>query len=168
MPDNWFRTNGKVTGLTSRIGWTEVFPERTFSVGVEGFNIPCVLWLRWAATVLDLVLFLGGYPSDIKDWDLGWAVLFLGVADFFSLTVTCGGVEFGHISVISDVSKGGSTSKWVFIVSTTGGGENNHLCSLRNAWGVVGVLLAEYSVHLPKVPQIFLVKEAQVEKDHYP
>ena len=44
-------------------------------------------------------------------------------------------VEFGPISAVSSVSKGGSTSKWVFIVSTTGVGENNHLSSLRNAWG---------------------------------
>ena len=78
------------------------------------------------------------------------------------------GVEFGPISAVSNVSKGGSTSKWVFIVGTTGGGENIHLSSLRNVWGVVGVLLVGYLVHLPKVPPIFPVKEAQVEKDHYP
>ena len=99
-----------------------------------GFNIPCALQFRWAATVLDLILFLGGYPSDVKDWNLGWAVLFLSVADFFSLTVMWG-VKFGPISVVSSVSKGGFTSKWVYVVTTTGGGENSHLSSRRNAWG---------------------------------
>ena len=78
------------------------------------------------------------------------------------------GLEFGPISAVSSVSKGGFTSKWVYVVDTTGGGENSHLFSLRNTWGIVGVLLVGYLVHLPKVPQIFLVKEAQVEKDHYP
>ena len=34
--------------------------------------------------------------------------------------------------------------------------------------GIFGVLLVGYSVHLPKVPQIFPVKEAHVEKDHNP
>ena len=53
-------------------------------------------------------------------------------------------------------------------VDTTGGSENSHLSSLRNAWGNVGVLLVGYLVHLPKVPQIFSMKEAQVEKDHCP
>ena len=54
----------KVTGLTSRIRWTKVFPKCSFLIEVEGFVIPCVLWSRWAATVLDLVLFLGRCSSD--------------------------------------------------------------------------------------------------------
>ena len=132
-----------------------------------GFNMPCALQSRWAATVLDLILFLGGYPSDIKDWDLGSAVLFLSVADFFSLTVTWG-AKFGNISTVSGVSKGGFTSKWMYAVGTTGGSENSHLSSLRNAWGDCRGVTNRYLVHLSKVPQIFPVKEARVEKDHYP
>ena len=66
------------------------------------------------------------------------------------------------------MSEGGFTSDWVDIVDTTGGSENSHLSSLRNAWGIVAVLLVGYLVHLPRVPQVFPVREAQVEKDHYP
>ena len=67
-------------------------------------------------------------------------------------------VGFNPISVVLSASEGGFTSEWVDNVDTTGGGENSHLSSL----------LVGYLVHLPKIPQIFLVKEAQVEKDHYP
>ena len=116
--------------------------------------------------MLDLILFLGGCSSDCKGSDIGWAALLLDVLDFFSLTVT-EGVEFCSLLVLSDASEGGFTSEWVDNVDTAGGGENHHL-SLRNAWGDVGGLWVGYLVHLPKVPQIFLVKEAQVEKDHYP
>ena len=99
--------------------------------------------------------------------DVGWAALFLDALDFFSLTMT-DEVEFCPLYVLSGASKGGFTPDWVDNVDTTGGGENSHLSSLRNEWGNVGVSLVGYLVHLPKVPQIFLVKEAQVEKDHYP
>ena len=63
------------------------------------------------------------------------------------------------------------TSDWVGITGITGGGENSHLSSLRNTWGGggnVGVSLVGYLIHLPEVPQVCLVKEAQVEKDHSP
>ena len=36
---------GKVTSLASRIGWTKVFPECLFPVGVGSFDVSCVLWL---------------------------------------------------------------------------------------------------------------------------
>ena len=62
---------GKVAGLTSRIGWTKVFPKCSFPIEVEGFDVPCILWLRWAATVLDLILFLGRCSSDGKVRDIG-------------------------------------------------------------------------------------------------
>ena len=78
------------------------------------------------------------------------------------------GVGFDLILVVSSVLEGGFTSEWVNNVGTTGSGENSHLSSLRNAWGNVGVLLVGYLVHLPKVPHLFPVKEAQVGKDHYP
>ena len=78
------------------------------------------------------------------------------------------GVGFCLLPVLSDALEGDVTSGWMDDVGTTGGSENSHLSSLRNAWGNVGVLLVEYLVHLPNVPQIFPVKEAQVEEDHYP
>ena len=54
---------GKVTGLTGRIGWTKVFPKCSIPIEVDGFDVPCIPWSRWAATVLDLILFLGGWVS---------------------------------------------------------------------------------------------------------
>ena len=78
------------------------------------------------------------------------------------------GVEFCPLSILSSALEGGFTSEWVDNVDTTGGGENSHLSSLKNAFGECRLLLVGYLVHLPKVPQIFLVKEAQVEKDHCP
>ena len=30
---------GNVTGFTNRIGWTEIFPESLFPVGMEGFDV---------------------------------------------------------------------------------------------------------------------------------
>ena len=43
---------------------------------VEGFDVPSVLQTRWAATVLDLVLFLGRCSSDSKVRDVGQAAFF--------------------------------------------------------------------------------------------
>ena len=82
---------GKVTGLTSKIGWTEVTPVCSFLIGVGCLNVSCALQLRWAATVLDLILFRGGCPSNCKESDVRQAVLLLDALDFFSLTVTLGG-----------------------------------------------------------------------------
>ena len=87
------KPTGKVTSLTSRIGWTKVFPRCSFPIEVEGFDIPCIMWLRWAATVLDLVLFLVRCSSDGKVKDVGQVALFLSAVDFFSLTEAWG-VEF--------------------------------------------------------------------------
>ena len=75
------------------------------------------------------------------------------------------GVE---LSVVSNKSEDDFTLDWVGITGITGGGENNHLSSLRIAWGNVGVSLVGYLIHLPRVPQVCLVKEAQIEKDHSP
>ena len=119
---------GKVTGLTNRTGWA---PKHSIPIEVEGFDVPCILQLRWAATVLDLILFFGGCSSNGKVRDLGQAALFLSAVDFFSLTVSWG-VRF---SVVSIESEDDFTSDWVDITGITGGGENNHLPSLRNAWG---------------------------------
>ena len=125
---------GKVTSHTSRIGLTEVFPEWSFSVGMGGFDVSCALQLRWAATVLDLILFLGGCSSDDEGRDVGQVALLLDAFGFFSLTVTWG-VEFDLLTVSSGALEGNFTSGWVGVADTTGGGENNHLSSLRNEWG---------------------------------
>ena len=117
---------GKVTGLTNRTGWA---PKRSIPIEVEGFDVPCLLQSRWAATVLDLILYLGGCSSNGKVRDLGWAVLFPSAVDFFSLTVSWG-VRF---SVVFHESEDDFTADWMGIMGITGGGENNHLPSLRNA-----------------------------------
>ena len=69
----------------------------------------------------------------------------------------------------SDASKGGFSSAWVDIVGPAGGGENNHLSSLRNGWGGnVGVYSVGYLFHLPIVPQVPLVMATQVKRDYNP
>ena len=85
-----------MTSLASRIGWAEVFPERLFPVEVGGFDVPCALRSSWAATVFDLILFLGRCSSNGKERDIGWAALLLDAFGFFSLTVTWR-VEFDPI-----------------------------------------------------------------------
>ena len=93
--------------------------------------------------------------------DLGWAALFPSAVDS-SLTMAWGGRTFSG----TQKSEDDFTSDWVGITGITGGCENNHLSSLRNAWGNVGVSLVGYLIHLPRFPQVCPVKEAQVEKDH--
>ena len=115
------KPTGKVTGLTSRIRWTKVFPKCSFPVEVEGFDVPCILQLTWAATVLDQILFLGRCSSNGKVRDVGWAALFLSAVDFFSLTVAWG-VEFNPISAISSTLEGNFTSERVGIIGIIGGG----------------------------------------------
>ena len=105
--------------------------------------------------------------SNGKVRDVGQTALFLSAFDFFSLTVSLG-VELDPIPVVSSTSEDDFTSEWVGITGITGGDENSHLSSLRNAWGIVGMLLVGYLIHRPKVPQVCPVKEAQVEKDHSP
>ena len=128
------KPTGKMTSITRRIGWAKVFPKCLFPIEVEGFDVPGILWSRWAATVLGLVLFLGGCSPDGKVRDAWWAALFLRAVDFFSLRVVWG-VGFNPISVVSNTLEGDFTSEWVGITCITGGGENNHLSSLKNAWG---------------------------------
>ena len=99
---------------------------------MEAFNIPCILPSRWAATVLDLILFFSGYSSDGKVRDLGWAALFLSAVVFFLPLCHGGGVRF---AVVFNELEDDFTSDWVGITGITGGGENNHLSPLRNALG---------------------------------
>ena len=78
---------GNVTDLTNRIGWT---PKCRFplTMGVSGFLGK--LGSRRAATVLGLILFLGGFSSKGKTKDVGHVALFLSAVDFFSLSVSWG------------------------------------------------------------------------------
>ena len=84
---------GKVTGLSNRTGWA---PKCSIPIEVEGFDVPCILLSRWAATVLDLILFLGGCSSNSKVRDLRWTALFLHAVDFF-LSHCHGGKIFSGI-----------------------------------------------------------------------
>ena len=112
---------GNLTGLTNRIGWT---PECVLSVVMGVSGLLAGLESRRAATVLGLLLFLGGFPSEDKIKDEGLTTLFLNVLEFLSLSVSWG-------VVLILVSK---LSKFVFSGVNTSGGENSHLSSLRNAW----------------------------------
>ena len=104
---------GKVTSLTNRIGWT---PKCSIPIEVEGFDMSCIWLLRWAVTVLDLILFLGGCSSNGKVRDLGWAALFLSAVVFFSLSLCHGGgVRF---SVVSNESEGDFTSVVVKVTTS--------------------------------------------------
>ena len=114
----------KGTGLTSKKGGT---PKCSISIEVEGSDVPCKLWLRGVVVVVGLTLFLGGFPSKDKTKDVGRAALFLNAVDFFSLSVSWG-VRLNPVSKLS---------KFVCSDVNTGGGENSHLSSLRNAWGSV-------------------------------
>ena len=80
---------------------------------------------RRADTVLGLILFLGGFSSEGKTKDVGRVALLLSALDFFSLSVSWG-VGLNPVSKLS---------KFVCSDVNTGGGENSHLSSLRNAWG---------------------------------
>ena len=80
---------------------------------------------RRAATVLVLLLFLGDFPSEGKIKDEGLTTLFVSVLEYWSLSVSWRVVSV----LVSDLSK------FVFSDVNTGGGENSHLSSLRNAWG---------------------------------
>ena len=80
---------------------------------------------RRAVSVLGLILFLGGFSSEDETKDVGHAALFLSAVDFFSLSVSWG-VKLNPVS---------KSSKFVCSDVNTGGSENSHLPSLRNAWG---------------------------------
>ena len=62
-----------------------IIPNRS---GGAGFDVSCALWSRWAVTVLDLILFLGGCSSDCQGRYIGQAALLLDALDFVSLTMT--------------------------------------------------------------------------------
>ena len=115
---------GNVTDQTNRIGWT---PKCKFPLVMGVSDFLGKLGSRRAVSVLGLILFLGGFSSEDKTKDVGHAALFLSAADFFSLSVSWG-VRLNPFSKLS---------KFVCSDVSTGGGENSHQSSLRNAWGSV-------------------------------
>ena len=124
---------------------------------MEGSNVPCKLWLRGVVVVVGLTLFLGGFSSEDKTKEVGLAALFLSAVDFPFLSVSWG-VKLNPVSKLS---------KFVCSDVNTGGGENSHLSSLRNAWGeCIGV--AGGVLSLPKIPLVSLVMELLAGKDHSP
>ena len=124
----------KGTGLNSRKGGT---PKCSIPIEVEGSDVPCKLWLRGVVVVVGLTLFLGGFSSEDKTKEVGLTALFLSAVDFFSLSVSWG-VRLNPVSKLS---------KFVFSDVNTGGDENSHLSSLRNAWGeCIGVAGGVFSL----------------------
>ena len=118
---------GNVTDLTNRIGWT---PKCKFPLVMGVSDFLGKLGSRRAVSVLGLILFLGGFSSEDKTKDKGCAALFLGAVNFFSpyYYYVSWGVRLNPVS---------KSSKSVCSDVSTGGGENSHLASLRNAWGSV-------------------------------
>ena len=95
--------------------------------------------------MVGLALFLGGFSSEDKTKEVGLAALFLSAVDFFSLSVSWG-VRLNPVSKLS---------KFVCSDVNTGGGENSHLSSLRNAWGqCIGVARGVFSLSSKGFPCI--------------
>ena len=146
---------GKVTGLTSKKGGTQ---KCSIPIVVEDPNVPCEFWSRWVVTVVGLILFLGGCSSRGKTKEAGWVAFFLKTGEFLHFSVSWG-VALNSVLNLSNL---------VDADVNTGGGENSHLSSLRNAWGNVGVLLVVHLILLLKVPLLSLAKGSRVGKDHSP
>ena len=110
------------TGLTSK---KEGTLKCLISIEVEGSDVPCSLRLRGVDVVVGLALFLGGYSSVDKTKEAGRVAFFLKTGDFPFLSGSRG-------ARLNPVSK---LSKFACSDVNTGGGENSHLSSLRNACG---------------------------------
>ena len=107
--------------------------------------------------MVGLALFLGGFSSEDKTKDVGLAALFLSAVDFSFLSVSWG-VSLNPVSKLS---------KFTCPDVNTGGGENSHLSSLRNAWGdCIGVARGVFSLSSKGFSS--LVMELLVRKDHSP
>ena len=88
--------------------------------------------------MVGLSLFLGGFSSEDKTKNMGLAALFLSAVDFSFLSVSWGGVRLNPVSKLSKFTRSDVN---------TGGGENSHLSSLRNAWGeCIGVAGGVFSL----------------------
>ena len=125
------------TGLTSKKGGT---PKHSIP------DVPCRLRLRGLDVVVGLTLFLGGFSSEDKTKEVGLAALFLSTVDFPFLSVSWG----VRLSPVSELSNFACSDV------NTGGGENSHLSSLRNAWGecigVAGGVLSLSSKSFSGIP----------------
>ena len=75
--------------------------------------------------MVGLILFLGGCSSVGKTKEAGQVAFFLKTGEFFHFSVS-GGVALNSVLKLSNL---------VDAAVNTGGGENSHLSSLRNAWG---------------------------------
>ena len=75
--------------------------------------------------MVGLILFLGGCSSVGKTKEAGRVAFFLRTGDFFHFSVSWG-VALNSVLKLSYL---------VDVTVSTGGGENSHLSSLRNAWG---------------------------------
>ena len=109
------------TGLTSKKEGTLKF---LISIEVEGSEVPCRLRSRGVDVVVGLTLFLEGFSSEDRTKDFGLAALFLSAGDVLLLSVLS-----VRLSPISELSNFACSDV------NTGGGENSHLSSLRNACG---------------------------------
>ena len=128
-----FVPTGRGTGLISRRGGT---PKCLISVEVEGSEVPCRLRSRGVEVVVGFALFLGGFSSEDKTKDFGLAAFFLSAGDFLLLSVVSVGLS--PIFELSNFACSGVN---------TGGGENSHLSSLRNACGeCIGVAGGVFSL----------------------
>ena len=81
---------GNLTDLTNRIGWT---PKCVFSLVMGVSGLLTELGSRRAATVLCLILFLGGFSPEGKIKDVGLVTPFLNVFEFLSLFMSWGVVS---------------------------------------------------------------------------
>ena len=70
--------------------------------------------------------------------------------------------------MVSNELEDGFTSDWVGITGITGGGENNQLPSLRNAWGECRGVTGGVANPSAKGSQVCPVKDTQVGEDHSP
>ena len=109
------------TGLTSK---KEGTLKCLISIEVEGSEVPCRLRPRGVEVMVGFALFLGGFSSEDKTKDFGLAALFLSAVDFLLLSVVS-----VRLSPIFELSNFACSDV------NTGGGENSHLSSLRNACG---------------------------------
>ena len=91
---------------------------------MEGSEVPCRLRSWGVDVMVGFALFLGGFSSEDKTKDFGLTALFLSAGDFLLLSVVS--VRLSPIFELSNFA-----CSYV----NTGGGENSHLSSLRNACG---------------------------------
>ena len=142
------------TGLISKKGGT---PKCLISIEVECSEVPCRLRPRGVEVVVGFALFLGGFSSEDKTKDFGLTALFLSAGDFLLLSVVS-----VRLSPIFELSNFACSDV------NTGGGENSHLSSLRNACGeCIGVAGGVLSLS-SKGSSCILVMELLAGKDHSP